>query len=80
MIQRWARVLLLAGVVGSFVLSQFANRIDPYGHVRGIFGLRFIKAVEPPVVTVYRLPSALLARDGWAALASATAYAGDHTE
>ena len=57
-----------------------ANRIDPYGHVRGIFGLRFIKAVEPPVVTVYRLPSALLARDGWAALASATAYAGDHTE
>jgi len=56
------------------------NRVDPYGHVRGIFGLRFIKAVEPPVVTVYRLPAATLRRDGFAALATATRFAGDHTD
>jgi transposase len=56
------------------------NWVDPYGHTRGIMGLRFIKTTAPPDVTVYRLPAAELLRDGWAALATAAAYAGDHTD
>ncbi|CAB4830824.1 unannotated protein [freshwater metagenome] len=43
-------------------------------------GLRFIKALEPPVVTVYRLPLEALRRDGWAALKSAIVYEGDQTD
>ena len=56
------------------------NWVDPYGHARGIMGLRFIKALEPPVVTVYRLPLEALRRDGWAALKSAIVYEGDQTD
>ena len=56
------------------------NWVDPYGHARGIMGLRFIKALEPPVVTVYRLPLEALRRAGWAALKSAIVYEGDQTD
>ena len=63
-----------------YKLKQSRLKMVRYGHVRGIFGLRFIKAVQPPVVTVYRLPVATLARDGWAALQGAERFAGDHTD
>jgi len=56
------------------------NWVDPYGHERGLMGLRFIKAVTPPVVTVYRLPGDELRDGGWAALATAAVYEGDHTD
>ena len=50
------------------------NWINPYGHVHGGMSLRLIKTQgEPPSVTLHRLPMAALARDGWAALATATA-------
>ncbi|CAB4992802.1 unannotated protein [freshwater metagenome] len=67
-------------VVSAINPGVSANWVDPYGHTRGLMGLRFIKAVEPPVVTVYRLPSATLSRDGWDALAFAAVYEGDHTD
>lgn len=56
------------------------NWVDPYEHNRGLMGLRFIKAVTPPVVTVYRLVADELHRCGWAALTDATMYAGEHTD
>jgi hypothetical protein len=56
------------------------NRVDPYGHTRGMMGLRFIKTFDPPAVTTYRLPAADLARDGWAALAHAETNVGDVTD
>lgn len=56
------------------------NHVDPYGHTRGMMGLRLIKTTEPPDVTVYRLPVADLARDGWAALARAEVRSGDFTD
>lgn len=56
------------------------NHVDPYGHERGMMGLRFIKTTEPPDVTIYRLPSADLARDGWAALTHAEVLEGDITD
>jgi len=47
MMQRWARVLLLAGIVASFVLSQFADRIDPYVvNVMMMIGINMILAVS----------------------------------
>jgi branched-chain amino acid transport system permease protein len=47
MIQRWARVLLLAGIVASLVLSQFAERIDPYVvNVLMMIGINIILAVS----------------------------------
>lgn len=56
------------------------NWVDPYGHVRGLMGLRFIKTPTPPAVTVYRLPAAQLQAHGWTALADATVYVGDVTD
>ena len=46
------------------------NHVDPYGHERGMMGLRLIKTLEPPDVTVYRLPAADLRARGWDALAA----------
>lgn len=56
------------------------NWVDPYGHTRGMMGLRLIKTLEPPQVTVYRVRAAALRERGLAALADATTYAGDHTD
>lgn len=56
------------------------NWVDPYGHTRGIMGLRLIKTLEPPAVTTYRLPAADLAARGWAALADASVFVGDVTD
>lgn len=57
-----------------------SNWIDPYGHTRGMMGLRFIKTLDPPAVNVHRLPVADLSRGGWAALAHAHTNAGDVTD
>ena len=56
------------------------NRVDPYGHERGMMGLRFIKTLDPPDVNVYRLPASELAAAGWAALATAEVHRGDVTD
>lgn len=56
------------------------NRIDPYGHERGLMGLRFIRTAGPPPVTVYRLDSERLRTQGWAALDHAVSRRADHTD
>ena len=69
-----------AGRVKLFPRREMLDLVVVDGHARGIMGLRFIKALEPPVVTVYRLPLEALRRDGWAALKSAIVYEGDQTD
>jgi len=56
------------------------NWVDPYGHTRGLMGLRFIKAATPPAVTLYRLRADELSRDGWGALARAARIEADVTD
>lgn len=67
-------------VVSAENLGVSPNWVDPYGHTRGIMGLRLIKTTEPPAVTVYRLPAATLRARGWDGLAEAVANVGDVTE
>ena len=67
-------------IVSSVDVGLSPNWVDPFGHERGVFGLRFIKTAQPPVATVYRLPQELLLERGWDALAQATKFDGDHID
>jgi hypothetical protein len=56
-----------------------ANWIDSFGHEAGVMGLRLIKTEQPPEVVIREVPLDTLERDGWSALAAATARASEVT-
>jgi hypothetical protein len=51
------------------------NWIDPYGHLRGLMGLRLIRTQQPPPVALHRVSLDALARTGLAGLPAQDAIA-----
>ena len=56
------------------------NWVDPFGHVSGLMGLRFIKTADIPDVKVYRVALADLRKRAWDALESGRAIRSEVVE